>query len=470
MGLRTVEAPVNSSPGERLVRTRRPLWMLVVAVATLVPVIGGSVVGAEAAPAATPPMADIDGHSPAPNAPDLLPPQGRAEAPDARADAAPPALPCEGNGKSGKRIQVVYAHKGQGDALTAAKVNEIRANVTTANGYLLGSARQVGARRNFRFVTKSCQLDIADLQSTVPNTDLLFDVTNASTRFSSPDRVYLLFVSSAFVHPDRVAGQTSAYADDTASPQRNVNSSSANVAQIFNWNPKTVAHELGHALGAVQAGAPGATRQGHCWDGGDSWDTGSDIMCTDDGSLPAGQALVNLCSSDAGRPVHYYDCKKDTYFNPNPAPGSYLATHWNIANSLFMTSADVDPARAYPAVDDAFAAILGRRADDAGRLYWASKLLSGTGAERIIIALTATTESQRRNGLPDKNADPAKWVQAIYRNSLCRQPDAAGLSYWTGFARRRGIEFVAATLAGSAEGRRRQAAAPGAGAVICPGT
>lgn len=77
---------------------------------------------------------------------------------------------------------------------------------------------------------------------------------------------------------------------------------------------------------------------------------------------------------------------------------------------------------------------------------------------------------RRPGGHHPRRHDPAKWVQAIYRNARCRQPDAAGLAYWTGFVRRRGVEFVAATLAGSAEGRRRQAAAPGAGAVICPGT
>jgi hypothetical protein len=386
------------------------------------------------------------------------------------ADVPSNPLPCEGNGTDGFRIQVAYVHQGSSDRATATDLANIRAVTLQANDALVATARASGARRNFRFVTKGCQLDILDAQVSASDSDRVYDALRQSARFTRLDRVYLVYVSPRFSHRAGVGGETYSYRDDSPVASRNINTYGGNMARIYTWSQVTVAHELGHAMGSVMPAAPGATTNGHCWDGGSAHNPGADIMCYDDGGIPPGRTQVDLCAGDAGRPVHYFDCNKDTYFNVNPRPGSYLATHWNIARSLYMTSAVVDPARAFPAVDDGFSAILGRRADDAGRLFWASRSFAGANPREIIVSLTATAESRRRNGLAGKDADPGQWVKAIYRNALCRQPDAAGLAYWTSLTRQKGVDYTAAILAGSAEGRRRQAAAPGPGARICPGT
>src|SRR5581483_2017258 len=90
-------------------------------------------------------------------------------------------------------------------------------------------------------------------------------------------------------------------------------------------------HEMSHNLGAVQLGTPHSTGAGHCWDS-------YDVMCYDDGGakIPAGtyaDGASHPCPRGAGPDA--YDCGGDDYFNPSPAAGSYLASHWNVYNSVF---------------------------------------------------------------------------------------------------------------------------------------
>jgi PKD domain len=86
-----------------------------------------------------------------------------------------------------------------------------------------------------------------------------------------------------------------------------------------------VLHEIGHLLGAVQLSAPHSTGAGHCTDG---WD----IMCYADGGPHDAQSYP--CPGDAAHAA--FDCNHDDYFNPAPAPGTYLATHWNAYDSEFL--------------------------------------------------------------------------------------------------------------------------------------
>src|SRR5262249_7888196 len=84
---------------------------------------------------------------------------------------------------------------------------------------------------------------------------------------------------------------------------------------------------------AVADDAPNSTRAGHCTD---DYDT----MCYKDSSGIA----PHLACPDPGH-EGLLDCNHDDYFSLNPAPGTYLATHWNTADSSFLIAGSTPPRR-----------------------------------------------------------------------------------------------------------------------------
>jgi hypothetical protein len=90
-------------------------------------------------------------------------------------------------------------------------------------------------------------------------------------------------------------------------------------------------HEMTHNLGGVQLSAVHATQFAHCIDG-------QDVMCYRDGSAKGNSYTSTVCPVIAGAIPQTYDCGHDDYYDPAPAAGSYLATHWNVYNSAFMAS------------------------------------------------------------------------------------------------------------------------------------
>ena len=107
--------------------------------------------------------------------------------------------------------------------------------------------------------------------------------------------------------------------------------------------PEGMLHEVTHTLGAVNGSAPNASMdtngnaRGHCTDG-------LDLMCYQDGPVQTARApyTTSTCGSVAGQGgmTQTYDCGRDDYFSPAPAPNSYLATHWNVFNSDFQAACE----------------------------------------------------------------------------------------------------------------------------------
>jgi hypothetical protein len=142
---------------------------------------------------------------------------------------------------------------------------------------------------------------------------------------------YLVYAEGLYAG-DGVTGVATLYNDDTpgASNASNRAGQFAFVLGFGAGNRRTTAqHELGHNLGAVQNSAPHSTQAGHCFEN-------YDVMCYADGG-PRGQAAnmtyPTACTSQS-QPA--WDCDADDYFNPLPAPGSYLATHWNLYSSVYL--------------------------------------------------------------------------------------------------------------------------------------
>jgi hypothetical protein len=225
---------------------------------------------------------------------------------------------CDGDGTSGKRVQVILA----------------RAQGSPVNGYpdataLAGgvdsifdlSAQQTGGRRHVRYVTKpDCTLNVLTL--TLPaGADRDFGSTIDALRaqnYNSPGRKYLIFVDASVYCGIGTA------TDDDRTPWNNADSGTG-YARVDRpcWSAPVAAHELAHTLGAVQFSAPHSTGGWHCTDE-------HDLMCYQDSSS------VTMTYPCPAENENRLDCGHDDYLNTAPAAGSYLATHWNLARSGFL--------------------------------------------------------------------------------------------------------------------------------------
>jgi len=239
---------------------------------------------------------------------------------------------CTGDGADGARVQVMYVREedqpDRYDEVAPVLRNEMR----YIDDAFAVSSMETGGGRRVRWVHDgSCSLSVLNVvlpDGAITGTHATTEAALNQAGYLEPNRKYLAFADTPMGWLDGMAcGQGTLYAD--TSPTDNLNDGRyPQLARVdlecwvtdarYNAAPL---HELLHTLGAVQPEAPHGTGGFHCTDG-------AETMCYNDGTA----TVQDICTGMQ----HDIDCNNDDYFNTDPAPGSYLATHWNTASSPFL--------------------------------------------------------------------------------------------------------------------------------------
>ncbi|MCL4858295.1 MAG: hypothetical protein KJZ93_02765 [Caldilineaceae bacterium] len=235
---------------------------------------------------------------------------------------------CTGDGASGKRVQVMYVRRSDRPDRYATSLNMIRKIALNVGLLFDASATLTGGRRLVHYVTTpDCEVDVLNVEIEAAGDDTLGNLVKAlrTLGYDSPDRKYLVFMES-----DIYCGIATVVNDTRPGPENRSNHQ-AGYARVDRtcWNEVAAAHELVHTLGGIQHTAPNASGGWHCIDN-------YDIMCYSD---PPYFPTVSVLCDD----THYgslLDCNNDDYFHTSPPATSYLATHWNVADSQFLINFD----------------------------------------------------------------------------------------------------------------------------------
>jgi hypothetical protein len=254
--------------------------------------------------------------------------------------AATNRVSCDGDGTTGKRVQLLYVRE-------TSQTDRLSQYLATFQGWagqidqaFLGDAQATGGWREARWVHDRFCVPTVTTVVVANGTLSSYSATNTAVKnagYNRTDRKYLAFTETSSWCG--LAGGGIGANDDRPGAENRYNTG-GDLASVgsgcWGWAPAT--HELLHTLGAVVSTAPHATAYGHCWDD-------EDIMCYDDGGIPNPPgALLKVC---AGAPENQLDCNHDDYYNVNPPAGSWLAGHWNVANSQFLLT--TPPATVTPA-------------------------------------------------------------------------------------------------------------------------
>jgi peptidoglycan hydrolase-like protein with peptidoglycan-binding domain len=246
-----------------------------------------------------------------------------------RTDAA--LIPCAGDGTSGPRIRFFYGYLAAGTNHIDKVRPYLQDIVKVANGMMVASAAQTGGYRSLRVYTDpDCEPVITPVAMPALAATSLTETKIALIDAGEyhPEGLHVVFLDAS-----ELCGIGETVHDDRPGPDNKANTG-GRVARIDEpcWRPSTTLHEVMHMLGAVQASAPNSV-DAHCFDE-------EDIMCYK--HPDHSKEMETWCEDEVSS--ERLDCGKDDYFHTDPPAGSYLATHWNTADSVFLYDAEPTPA------------------------------------------------------------------------------------------------------------------------------
>ena len=266
--------------------------------------------------------------------------------------AEPGTVGCYGNGTDGYRVQLMHAREAGSPDRYPEYEARFRDWAARIDDVFNTSAAKTGGIRHVRYVTDSqCRPVIQRVTVSSDAVDSFsVHLDELEDRgYARTDRKYLIWVDTpevtycgiALTYDDFVANQSPGVNANNGNPQYAL---SAGRVDTRCWGQQNLveAHELLHMLGGVMGysnpsqAAPHATDNSHCTDE-------SDRLCYADG-VPSGVfkpdgSRTSLTFPCAATHEALLDCGNDDYFHTNPPAGSWLATHWNTANSAWLARA-----------------------------------------------------------------------------------------------------------------------------------
>ena len=266
---------------------------------------------------------DQGGSSLAPGSPALIPDAAPGEADFIMGthDVA-----CEGDGRTGRRVQVLYLHEFGTPSRYTDFLGSMRTWAAGVDQIFDASAAETGGSRHVRFVTTpQCRVDVAEVQ--VPEAALESFSGNIGALqtlgYNRTDRKYLIFADT------NVYCGIGTFIADRRPGLGNRNNGGPSYGRVDAgcWSSVAAARQVTEMLGARLQDSPNSTGAGSCTDD-------YDLMCTKDRS---GTPLRTVCPQSHETRL---DCGHDDYFNTDPKPKSYLAENWNVAQSEFLLRGD----------------------------------------------------------------------------------------------------------------------------------